>query len=245
MHKAKTRHGGARTRKTPGRKSGVSPRKQLTQARAEETRARILQAARNVFAEHGLDGISVRDIALAANTTHSMITYHFGSKEQLWREAVRDMFAFLERTVIEEGERAGEHKLPVQERFKQMIRRYVRYCAAHPEHARITFAETIRGGERLEWMVREFVQRNHRNILPVFEQLMAEGLVPPMPAASFLYALVGMTQLPFVLAKEAALTLNYDMMSEQAIERHAEAVIALVLPHGKIAHAGKTKASRA
>jgi AcrR family transcriptional regulator len=219
------------TRGSAARKAGSGSRKQLTQARAEETRARILQTAREVFAEHGLDGISVRDIAQAAGTTHSMITYHFGSKEELWREAVRDMFALLQRTVIDVGE--GEENLPLPEQFKLRIRRYVRYCAAHPEHARITFAETIRGGERLEWMVREFVKSNHRSIVPLLEEMMEHGLVPRMPPASFLYALVGMTQLPFVLAKEATLALNYDMMSEQAIERHAEAVIALVLPHGK------------
>jgi hypothetical protein len=58
---------------------------------------------------------------------------------------------------------------------------------------------------------------------------MKEGLIPKMPLASFLYALVGMTQMPFVIAKESVLALDYDMLSEDAIERHADAVIALIL----------------
>lgn len=207
-------------KKAPGRK-------QLTQARAEETRARILQTARDVFAEHGFDGANVRDIAQAAGTTHSMITYHFGSKEVLWREAVRDMFALLQQSVLDVS--SQEKDLPVQERYKRLIQRYVRYCAAHPEHARITIAETIRGGERLEWMVREFVAHDHQQVVPLIEELMEEGLVPRMPVVSFIYASVGMMQLPFVLAKESMLTFKYDFMTEQAIERHAEAVLALLL----------------
>jgi AcrR family transcriptional regulator len=65
------------------------------QARAEETRARILQKARDAFAEMGFAGASIRDIAREAGVTHSMITYHFGTKDGLWREAVRDMFALI------------------------------------------------------------------------------------------------------------------------------------------------------
>lgn len=213
-------------KRSSARKPGSRARKQLTQARAEETRARILQTARDEFAEHGFDGANVRDIAQAAGTTHSMITYHFGSKEELWREAVRDMFALLQQSVLDLSEQ--EKNLPLQERFRRMVHRYVRYCAAHPEHARITIAETIRGGERLEWMVREFVRSNHRQTLPLSAELMEEGLIPQMPAASLLYAFVGMAQLPFVLAKESMLALDYDFMTEQAIERHAEAVLALL-----------------
>lgn len=222
---------GAAAKRTSARTSGARGRKPLTQARAEETRARILQTARDVFAEHGFDGANVRDIAQAAGTTHSMITYHFGSKEQLWRESVRDMFALLQQSVLEVTDQ--EQELPLEERYKRLIRRYVRYCAAHPEHARITIAETIRGGERLEWMVREFVTRDHGYLVPLVEQLMKEGLVPKMPVASFIYASVGMTQLPFVLAKESLLAFNYDFMTEQAIERHADAVLALLLRPGR------------
>jgi len=79
-------------------------------------------------------------------------------------------------------------------------------------------------------MVREFVRGNHRQVMPLFQELMEDGVIPRMPMASFIYALVGMTQIPFVLAKESLLALDYDLMSEQAIERHADAVIALVLP---------------
>jgi len=134
--------------KKAGKKQKSARRKPLIQARAAETRARILQKAREVFAEHGFDGANVREIAAAAETTHSMITYHFSSKEELWRDAVRNMFALLQQHVLDTTE--DEHELPAVERFRRMARRYVHYCAAHPEHARITMVESIRGGERLE-----------------------------------------------------------------------------------------------
>lgn len=210
-----------------------SPRKrrELSQSRAEETRERILQCARDAFAQHGFAAANVRDIAREAGTTHSMITYHFGTKDELWRESVRDMFALLQRQVFDVVEAATG--LGTEERFRLLTRLYTRYCAQHPEHARITIAETISGGERLEWMAEEFVRSNHAQGMPWMDQLMDRGLAPRMPRESLLYAFVGMIQLPFVLAKEARLVDGYDFMDDAVIDRHAEAVLALMIGAGR------------
>ncbi|WP_169805544.1 TetR/AcrR family transcriptional regulator [Novosphingobium rosa] len=204
----------------PSRRSPIQPR-------AEETRARILQKARDSFAEKGFDGASTREIAQEAGVTHSMITYHFGTKDALWREAVRDMFALIDAQV--NAPDLYEATLDPVERFRQQMRRYTRYCAQHPEHARITIAESIRGGPRLEWMIDEFVKQNHAGFMPQLKALMQEGILPRVPPASLLYAIVGMAQLPFVLAREAQVALDYDFTQEAAIERHADAILALLL----------------
>lgn len=211
-------------------------RRQLTQARAEETRSRILQCAREVFASRGFAASNVREIAQAADTTHSMITYHFGSKEELWRESVRDMFALVQKQVFDHLETVN-HLSPA-ERLALAIRLYTRYSAQHPEHARITFTETIAGGERLEWMVEEFVKYNHKNSTADLTELMDLGILPRMPLPSLFYSMVGMIQLPFVLATEARLAMGYDFMSEEAIEAHAEAVIKILLSQRKSAPQG-------
>ncbi|RYD57818.1 MAG: TetR/AcrR family transcriptional regulator [Sphingobacteriales bacterium] len=43
----------------------------------------ILDVAERLFAEHGFDGASVRDIAKDADVNVAMISYYFGSKEKL------------------------------------------------------------------------------------------------------------------------------------------------------------------
>lgn len=50
---------------------------------------RLLDAAERLFAEHGLDGVSVRTIATAAHVDVAMINYHFGSKVGLFRAVFR------------------------------------------------------------------------------------------------------------------------------------------------------------
>jgi AcrR family transcriptional regulator len=48
----------------------------------------ILFAAEELFAEHGFEGTSTREIAKAANVNISMISYYFGSKEKLYEKLV-------------------------------------------------------------------------------------------------------------------------------------------------------------
>lgn len=54
----------------------------------QETREAILQAAVFMFAEKGLNGASIADIAKRAGVTKSLVMYYFPAKEELWREAV-------------------------------------------------------------------------------------------------------------------------------------------------------------
>ncbi|WP_348798945.1 TetR/AcrR family transcriptional regulator [Flavobacterium adhaerens] len=48
----------------------------------------ILQVAETLFAEKGFDGTSVRDIAKEAKINVAMVSYYFGSKEQLLESLV-------------------------------------------------------------------------------------------------------------------------------------------------------------
>jgi len=57
--------------------AGERPAEDLT------ARARIRDAAMRLFAERGLDGTSVRDIARAAGVSGGLIRHHFGSKDAL------------------------------------------------------------------------------------------------------------------------------------------------------------------
>lgn len=55
---------------------------------SETTRARLVEAAREVFAEHGFQCATVREICRRADANVAAVNYHFGSKHGLLSEAL-------------------------------------------------------------------------------------------------------------------------------------------------------------
>ena len=57
------------------------------QKKSDRTRAAILDAARQLFADRGYDGATVRDVAAMAGIDPAMVIRYFGSKEELFARA--------------------------------------------------------------------------------------------------------------------------------------------------------------
>ncbi len=66
------------------------------QARGEDTRRRILDAALEVFATEGYEGTSTRLLAERAGVNLPAIQYYFGSKEGLYRAVIESIIAHTE-----------------------------------------------------------------------------------------------------------------------------------------------------
>jgi TetR/AcrR family transcriptional regulator len=61
-----------------------------------DCRSKLMDVGTQLFAERGLKGVSIREISLAAGTSISMISYHFGSKEGLYSAVLQQQFACFE-----------------------------------------------------------------------------------------------------------------------------------------------------
>lgn len=60
-------------------------------------KVRLIEAAERLFAERGLEGVSLREIAAAAGQgNHSVVQYHFGGKENLVREIIAHRISGVE-----------------------------------------------------------------------------------------------------------------------------------------------------
>lgn len=110
------------------------------------TKEQIVLAGERLFAEHGVDGISLRQIGLAAGTeNNSAVQYHFGTKDQLVQAifeyrlpllhlrrahlmattetgTLRDLLSCQVLPVMEQAEQPGSHYLS----FIAMLRQYRR-----------------------------------------------------------------------------------------------------------------------
>ena len=63
---------------------------------SEDTRERLLNAAEQRFAEHGISGTTLRALTKVAKVNLAAVHYHFGSKEGLLFAVVDRVFGFDE-----------------------------------------------------------------------------------------------------------------------------------------------------
>jgi AcrR family transcriptional regulator len=88
------------------------------------TKARLLQAGRQVFAQHGLQNATVRDICDLAEANVAAVSYHFGSKEKLYVSVLGDY--------LMDGERRYPLDLGItpqsspEERLRAVVRGFLR-----------------------------------------------------------------------------------------------------------------------
>ncbi len=90
----------------------------LSPAPAADTRERLLQAGMEVFAEHGFEAATIREICRRAGANVAAIHYHFGDKRRLYAAIFDSVFNLLR-------ERRTSF-LPAQAPPQERLRMYIR-----------------------------------------------------------------------------------------------------------------------
>lgn len=192
-----------------------------------------------MFARRGFKGATVREIARLAKVNHGTIRYHYGSKDRLWRAAVSFLF---ERQARELDYAAlAQQGLSEDEFVREAVARYVRYCARHPEHARIAVLESIVGGERLRWMSRRHIRPLHRVAATFLRASMRDGRVKQLDEVSLLYVLALASQSVFLLDEEARAVHGIEPFADEFVARHVDTVLGLLLSGPPRAAASKAR----
>jgi TetR/AcrR family transcriptional repressor of uid operon len=97
-------------------------------AKADETRKRILHAARLVFSERGYDGATFQAIAVRADLTRPAINHYFSSKRALYREVVNQ----TNELVVVAGIQSAERETTLVGRLTAFISAAVRANSENP-----------------------------------------------------------------------------------------------------------------
>ena len=102
-------------------------------ARGERTRRRLLEAAEEVFAEHGYHDASIVKITEACGVAQGTFYLYFESKQQVFDELVLDLNRRVRRA-MSEGAAAGTTRA---ERERGGFAGYFRFTSEHPALYRI------------------------------------------------------------------------------------------------------------
>jgi AcrR family transcriptional regulator len=138
-------------------------------ADSEATKTNILQVARQEFADKGLSGARIDEIAERTNTSKRMIYYHFASKEGLYRAVLEEAY-----TLIRETETAlPMDDMSAQDALAANVRLTFDYHNDHPEFVRLVMNENIHHGTFIHDIAG--IERRNESVIRVLGGIIAKG----------------------------------------------------------------------
>ena len=111
---------------------GVAERRQRER---EEVRAKILEAAGELFLHEGFENTSIRRIAQKIEYAPSTIYLYFKDKDDLLATICQEMFEKLAQRL----EKLIRKDLPSLELVRQGLKLYIEFGLEHPSHYLVTF----------------------------------------------------------------------------------------------------------
>ena len=194
------------------------PVQRRKQQRTIETRQKIMKAALAEFARRGFEGTSTRDIAVAARVPHSLVIYHFGGKDDLWYETVREAVGSYTRhsfgavVPVREGDPAM--------RLRKIFSRYIRFSAEFPDFFRMMTHENLFESKRLAWLVNTHLKPSTNHLTELIRRAQKQGTFVKGDPLRLLYLFLGVATSPYRSARELKLLTGKAQDTTSAINNH-------------------------
>jgi AcrR family transcriptional regulator len=195
------------------------------------TRDRLLVQARKLFSEKGLDRASVRAITRLAKANLGAVTYHFGSKQQLYQAVLEQLFSALGDRVTAAAATRG----PAAQRLAAIVHALFAFFGEYPEAPRIMIRELAQSGTP-PLAVLPFARRNLGAVIAVIREGQAAGELRPVEPMFAAFSLVSQSIWFAVFRHPLAVISGAPLESPEAaarVERHiAELVTRGLAPDG-------------
>lgn len=141
---------------------------------ADDTRSVLIEAGRDLFVTKGFDGASVRAITERAGANLGAITYHFGSKLELYHAVLESELGPLADRVVAAGTGDG----PAIDRMATVVEAYFRHLEEHPHLPRLMLQE-IAAGKPPPAVVAHTLRRVMGTLAHLQQEGTADGTVRP------------------------------------------------------------------
>src|SRR2546427_5546630 len=162
-----------------------STSKMGTRGQPAASRAAILRAAAEEFAEHGIAGARTDAIAREAKVNKALLYYYFQDKETLYGAVLDNAFSGLKATVF----RVLDSDLPPREKILAYVGEYFDFVASHQMYPKLMQREMMRAREgrspHIDKLIKNYLQPIFVRVGELLRKGIADGAFRPVDPAHF------------------------------------------------------------
>lgn len=208
--------------------SRTAPRREPGKRDPESTRRALLKAAVGEFAEKGLAGARVDEIAARAEVNKQLVYHHFGTKEDLYTAALEEVYAAIRQ---EEQALHLDDLLP-QVAMERLVAFSFDYLSAHPEFVALLNDENQHGGRHVRASAR--LRELHSPLVGMVEETLKRGAIEglfrdALNAVDLYITIAGISYFFFSNNRTLSAIFRKRLDTRPSVLRHRAHVISFVL----------------
>jgi len=198
---------------------GARKLRRKEQQRAINTRVLILRAALSEFSQQGFEAASIRNIAERIGVKHPLITYHYKTKDILWRAVAEHVFSEIRN--LWDQQASPDSDLPPIERVRAEYRTLLRFTLEYPDFHHFMLRESRPHNPRLAWLVTRHLKPLLKGrLMPQLKAAQRARQLPKADPALIHYMLIGMISVLSSLADEIRLVAGISPHDPRVVDNY-------------------------
>src|SRR5258707_2530850 len=209
----------------PLRHARVHQSRMGSRGQPEESRAAILQAAAQEFAEHGIAGARTDAIAREAKVNKALLYYYFKDKEPLYGAVLDGALSGLKSTVF----RVLDSDLPQREKIIAYAGAYFDFIASNQLYPRLMQREMMRAREgqspHIDKVIKNYIRPIFVRVSELVQTGIADGEFRPINPVHFVPSIVAMIVFYFSSAPMMQKIVGFNPLTPDRIAERRASVL--------------------
>ncbi len=194
---------------------------------ADATRARVLDAAEQLFARKGFDGTRLREVAEQAAVTVPLVCHHFRDKDTLYAAVVErglERFVSLGWEVLSRGR-------TVADQLADFVRTLIQLGAREPDITAILHRELADGGVRAQPLAERMLLPLKRAAVDTLRAAQSRGEIRAgIDVEMAVLHIAGAAMYPALASPLVRIVWGDDPLGGDFVERRCRALVDLLTP---------------
>ncbi len=187
----------------------------------------VLTIALRSFAQLGYGGVSINSLAKKTGVADSLLHYHFGTKEELWKKSMmqagsqiinslEDIFNVLDNI-------SGIEKLRIY------IKKIVLFSASHPEFQQVVVQEVFSDSSRSNWLIEEVLKPVFAYMEDIVKEEQDKGTIKVIPPANLFSFIIGSIITFFARSYQMKKLYDVDCFDDEQVQNQVTIITDLIM----------------